>query len=60
MSVPTVDLNTLNPQLEIILRAGDIRQPNTREVLRQKATPISKVEKLAIIVKPLHRAVKIS
>ena len=35
MSVPTVDLSTLNPQLEIILRAGDIRQPNAREVLQR-------------------------
>jgi hypothetical protein len=35
MSVPTVDLSTLNPPIEIVLRAGDIRQPNAREVLQR-------------------------
>jgi Mrp family chromosome partitioning ATPase len=35
MSVPTIDLSTLNPQVEVILRAGDIRQPNAREVLQR-------------------------
>ena len=35
MSVPIVDLNALNPQIEIILRAGDIRQPSARQVLQR-------------------------
>jgi hypothetical protein len=32
---PTFDLTTINPHVEVILRAGDIRQKQAREVLQR-------------------------
>jgi hypothetical protein len=35
VATPLFNLSTINPQVEIILRAGDIRQPQAREVLQR-------------------------
>ena len=35
MATPTVDLTTLNPQSEIVLRAGDVHAPNARERMQE-------------------------